>query len=139
MAVVGFRKLELLFRKAASLDIKKNHAKDISEFVEQKLVDLLIAAERNAKMNARDVILEPDLPITKGLQEVIIEFRKLEEEIDLRDVLSFLATIQKYYRFSDLFLSHHNMFFNRSSIQSTDAGNFFIGSVALIELFAVCL
>jgi len=93
MAVVGFTKLELLFRKAASLDIKKNHAKEITDFVEQKLADFLIAAQRNAKMNARDVIMEPDLPITKGLQEVIIEFRKLEEVIDVDDVLNFLAAV----------------------------------------------
>jgi len=92
MAVVGFTKLESLFRKAAGLDIKKGHAKDITDIVEQKLVDLLIAGERNANMNGRDVIWEADLPITKGLQETIIEFRKLEEEIDLQDVLNVLTT-----------------------------------------------
>jgi len=92
MAVVGFTKLEALFRKAASLDIKKGHAKDITDIVEQKLVDLLIAGERNANMNGHDVIGESDLPITKGLQETIIAFRKLEEEIDLQDVLDTLTT-----------------------------------------------
>jgi hypothetical protein len=92
MAVVGFTKLEALFRKAAGLDIHKGHAKDITDIVEQKLVDLLIAGERNANMNGRDVIWEADLPITKGLQETIIEFRKLEEEIDLQDVLNMLTT-----------------------------------------------
>jgi len=93
MAVVGFKKLEMLFRKAASLDIKKNHAKEITDTVEQKLTDILIAAERNAKMNGRDVIWEADLPITKGLQETIISFKKLEEAVDVKDVLDFLATI----------------------------------------------
>ncbi len=92
MAVVGFTKLESLFRKAAGLDIKKGHAKDITDIVEQKLVDLLIAGERNANMNGRDVIWEADLPITKGLQETIIAFKKLEEEIDLQDVLDTLTT-----------------------------------------------
>jgi hypothetical protein len=92
MAVVGFTKLETLFRKAAGLDIHKGHAKDITDIVEQKLVDLLIAGERNANMNGRDVIWEADLPITKGLQETIIEFRKLEEEIDLKDVINMLTT-----------------------------------------------
>ena len=92
MAVVGFTKLEALFRKAASLDIKKGHAKDITDIVEQKLVDLLIAGERNANMNGRDVIWEADLPITKGLQETIIEFRKLEEEIPVEDVIEMLTT-----------------------------------------------
>jgi hypothetical protein len=92
MAIVGFTKLEALFRKAASVDIKKGHAKDITDIVEKKLVDLLIAGERNANMNGRDVIWEADIPVTKGLQETIIEFRKLEEEIDLQDVLDTLTT-----------------------------------------------
>ncbi len=92
MAVVGFTKLEALFRKAASLDIKKGHAKAITDIVEEKLVDLLVAAERNANMNGRDVIWEADLPITKGLQESIVLFKKLEEEVSLDDVLAFLTT-----------------------------------------------
>jgi len=92
MAIIGFTKLEALFRKAASLDIHKNHAKEITNFVEKKLVDLLIASERNTNMNGRDVILESDLPITKGLQETIIEFKKLDEELSLDDILNQLAT-----------------------------------------------
>ena len=93
MAVVGFTKLEALFRKAASIDIKKGHAKDITDIVEAKLVDLLIAAERNANMNGRDVIWASDLPITKGLQETIISLRKLEEEIEIDNILEFLTTV----------------------------------------------
>jgi len=104
MAVVGFTKLEALFRKAASIDIKKGHAKEITDIVEAKLVDLLIAGERNANMNGRDVIWEADLPITKGLQETIISLKKLEEEIELSDILEFLTTIPplKYALASDL-------------------------------------
>jgi hypothetical protein len=104
MAVVGFTKLEALFRKAASIDIKKGHAKEITDIIETKLVDLLIAGERNANMNGRDVIWEADLPITKGLQETIISLKKLEEEIELNDVLEFLTTVPplKYALASDL-------------------------------------
>ena len=93
MAVVGFTKLEALFRKAASLDIHKGHAKEITDIVEKKLHDLLLAAERNANMNGRDVIWESDLPITKGLQETIIAFKKLEEELSIDDILAFLASV----------------------------------------------
>ena len=93
MAIIGFTKLEALFRKAASLDIDKGHAKEITDIVEKKLVDLLIAGERNANLNGRDVIREGDLPITKGLQETIIAFKKLEEEIDVQDVLNYLTTV----------------------------------------------
>ena len=93
MAIIGYTKLEALFRKAASLDIEKGHAKEITDVIEKKLVDMLLAGERNAKLNGRDVIWEGDLPITKGLQETIIEFKKLEEEIDLQGVLDYLTTI----------------------------------------------
>jgi len=93
MAIIGFTKLEALFRKAASLDIDKGHAKEITDIVEKKLVDFLLAGERNANLNGRDVIWEADLPITKGMQESIIEFKKLEEAIDLQDVLNYLTTI----------------------------------------------
>jgi len=104
MAVVGFTKLEALFRKAASLDIHKGHAKDITDIVEKKLHDLLLAGERNANMNGRDVIWESDLPITKGLQETIISFKKLEEELPIEDILNYLSTVPplKYPLSADL-------------------------------------
>ncbi|WP_456430848.1 DUF1931 family protein [Nitratifractor sp.] len=93
MAIVGFTKLEALFRKAASLDIDKSDAKAITDIVEKKLVDFLLAGERNANLNGRDVIREGDLPLTKGMQETIIAFKKLEEAIDVEDILNYLTTI----------------------------------------------
>jgi len=104
MAVVGFTKLEALFRKAASLDIHKGHAKEITDIVEKKLHDLLLAGEISANMNGRDVIWLSDLPITKGLQETIISFRKLEEELPVEDILNFLSTVPplKYPLAADL-------------------------------------
>jgi hypothetical protein len=104
MAVVGFTKLEALFRKAASLDIHKGHTKEVTDIVEKKLHDLLLAAERNANINGRDVIWESDLPITKGMQESIIEFKKLDEELNIDDVLQFLSAIPplKYPLVADL-------------------------------------
>ncbi len=104
MAVIGVTKLEALFRDAASLDIKKGHTKDIIDIVEAKLLDMLIAAERNANMNGRDVIMESDLPITKGLQESIIQFKKLESELELKDILEYLTTVPplKYPLSADL-------------------------------------
>ena len=92
MAVIGFHKLEELFRKGASLDIKKGHAKDITDIVEEKLYDLLLMGQKAAKYNGRDVIWKYDLPITKGLEETINEFKKLEHELDLEDILERLAT-----------------------------------------------
>ncbi|SMP18498.1 protein of unknown function [Desulfurobacterium pacificum] len=92
MAVVGFAKLEALFRKAASLDIDKNKAKEITDIVEKKLYDLLLIGERNASFNNRDVIWECDVPLTKGFLESMQKFRDLEEALELKDVLDFLAT-----------------------------------------------
>jgi hypothetical protein len=93
MSVTGFTKLEALFRKVASIDIKKGHAKDIIDVIETKLVDLLIAAERNANMNGRDVIWESDLPITKGLQETMITLKDINNEIGIHDFLESVTSI----------------------------------------------
>jgi len=92
MAVMGFHKLEELFRRGASLDIKKGHAKEVTDIVEQKLYDLLLMGQKAAKYNGRDVIWKYDLPITKGLEESINEFKKLEQELELQDILDRLAT-----------------------------------------------
>ncbi|OMH40503.1 DUF1931 family protein [Desulfurobacterium indicum] len=92
MAIVGFGKLETLFRKAAGLDIDKNKAKAITDIVEKKLYDLLLIGERNAKYNGRDVIWECDVPLTKGFLETIQKFKELEEQLELQDILDFLAT-----------------------------------------------
>ncbi len=97
MAVVGFHRLEELFREGASLDIKKGHAKEILDIVEQKLYDLLLVGQKNAKYNGRDVIFKSDLPITKGLEETIDAFKKLEQEIVLQDILDTLATYPPLY------------------------------------------
>ncbi|RUM61017.1 MAG: hypothetical protein DSY66_03075 [Persephonella sp.] len=93
MAIVGVSKLEALMRKAASLDIDKNKAKEITDIVEKKLYDLLLIGERNASYNARDVIWESDVPLTKGFLESLQKFKNLEEEIAVKDVLDFLATM----------------------------------------------
>ena len=92
MAVVGFTKLQEIFRKGASLDIHKGHAKEVTDIVEQKLYDMLVIAQKNAKYNGRDVIWVADLPITKGFEETIDQFKKLEEEIVVKDVTEMLAT-----------------------------------------------
>jgi len=97
MAVVGFHRLEELFRRGAGLDIKKGHAKAITDVVEDKLYDLLLMGQVTAKYNGRDIIWKYDLPITKGLEETIDEFKKLQQEISLKDVLDRLATHPPLY------------------------------------------
>lgn len=76
MSLMGIARFERFFRSAANLHVDKADFKRYSDFVNGKIYDLLIRGQATAKANDR-LIIEPfDLPITKGLQERIHEFRK---------------------------------------------------------------
>lgn len=92
MAVMGIPQFERFFRATAELDVDKNDIKRYSDFVHGEIHDLLIIGQATAKANVRDVIEPWDLPITKGLQERIHEFEKIDEEIELQPLLEDLAT-----------------------------------------------
>jgi hypothetical protein len=89
--VMGVARFERFFRIAAGLDVDKADLKRYGEFVDQKLYDPLLRGEAAAKANGRDIVEPFDLPITKGLQESIHEFRKIDEEIALKPILDALA------------------------------------------------
>jgi len=91
--VVGFKKLEDVFRKAAGIDLDKSKADEIVDIIEKKFHDMLLVAVEKAGYNGRDVIMEPDMPVTKGFEESLREFKKLEEEVDIQDVLKFLEQV----------------------------------------------
>ncbi len=91
--VVGFKKLEAVFRKAAGIDLDKSKADEIIDIIEKKFHDMLLVAVEKAGYNGRDVIMEPDMPVTKGFEESLRQFRELEEEVDIQDVLQFLEQI----------------------------------------------
>jgi hypothetical protein len=86
MVATNISRFERFFRQAAGIDVDKNDLKRHDDFVDQKLYDLLLRGEANAKANNRDVIEVWDLPITKGLQERVHEFDKLDEDIQLSSV-----------------------------------------------------
>ncbi|WP_344639142.1 DUF1931 family protein [Kitasatospora cystarginea] len=88
---MGVPKFERFFRAAAGLDVHKNDLKRYNDFVDAKLYDLFLIGAANAKANNRDIIEPQDLPVTKGLQESIHAFNKLEEGIELRPLLDQLA------------------------------------------------
>lgn len=90
--VIGAKRLEALLRRVAGLNVDKNDIKRLTDLVGRKLNDLLVVGVRNASYNGRDIVMEPDLPITKGLQESLRQFRELEEEIELQPILDHLAT-----------------------------------------------
>jgi len=80
--VVGFKKLETVFKKAAGIDLDKSKAEKITDIVEKKFHDLLLIAVEKAGYNKRDIIVESDMPITKGFEESLRQFKELEEEVD---------------------------------------------------------
>lgn len=92
MPVFGVARLERFFRLAAELDVDKDDLKRFSDFVERKLYDLLVMGQATASANLRDLVEPYDLPITKGIQENIHEFRKMDEEIELKPILDRLAS-----------------------------------------------
>lgn len=91
MPPTGIPQFQRLFRAAASLDIDKDDLKRYDDFVDGKIYDLILIGQAHAKANARDIIQPHDLPVTKGLQESVHEFRELEEEIELESLLERLA------------------------------------------------
>jgi Domain of unknown function (DUF1931) len=97
-SVMGISNFERFFRRAASLDVDKDDLGRYSDFVNHKLYDLLVIGEAHASDNQRDVVEPSDLPITKGLQESIHEFRGLDEEVELRPILEQLAMLPQLDR-----------------------------------------
>jgi hypothetical protein len=76
---------ERFFRSVAQLKVDKNDVKRFREFVDEMVDSIAIAGRNSARWNDRDVIAPQDLPITKGLQERMREFGKLETAGDMRD------------------------------------------------------
>ena len=87
MPVMGATRFERFFRTAASLDVDKSDLKRYDEFLDRKIHDLFVVAKATAKANGRDVIEPRDLPITKGLQERMHEFLKLDEDLEVVPLL----------------------------------------------------
>src|SRR3981189_3482141 len=85
--VQGTHQIERFFRVAAGLEVDKEDIKRYYEFVDQKIADLLLMAQRTAKANDRIRVEPRDLPITKGLQESIHAFKALDLDIGLERVL----------------------------------------------------
>jgi hypothetical protein len=83
----GIPAFERFFRSVASIKIHKNDVRRFREFVDEQIDDIAIAGRNSAKWNGRDVVVVQDLPITKGVQERMREFDKLEEAEEIRELL----------------------------------------------------
>jgi hypothetical protein len=88
-------KFERFFRLAASLDIDKEDLRRYEEFINRKINDFVVRAEGIAKANVRDIIMPFDLAVTKGLQERMHEFRKLDAEVGLQEELDKLVKLPR--------------------------------------------
>jgi histone H3/H4 len=91
MVVTSAATFERFFREAADLDVDKSDLKRYQAFVRDKIADLLTIAQARAKADDRDVIEQRDLPITKGLQESIHRFRRLDLGAEMRPMLEEIA------------------------------------------------
>jgi hypothetical protein len=93
MPVMGVVKFERFFRAAGGVSVDREDIKRYLDFVNDAIYDLLIIGQATAKANARDIIEPWDLPITKGLQECVHAYQRLEleEQIELKPLLEDLA------------------------------------------------
>lgn len=83
----GIPVFERFFRTVASIQTDKSDSRWFREFVDQQIDDIAIAGRNSARSNGRDVISPQDLPITKGIQERMREFDKLDEAGEIRELL----------------------------------------------------
>jgi hypothetical protein len=85
--MAGIPEWERFFREAASIDVDKADVERFRTFVDEKVDDIAVAGRDAARWNGRDVIAPQDLPITKGLQERMREFGKLDVAGEVREML----------------------------------------------------
>jgi uncharacterized protein DUF1931 len=90
--VIDYDPLKKFLRRSAGIDIDKSDMKRLNDLIGSKLNDLLVIGVRNASYNDRDIVMEPDLPLTKGFLERRQEFRKFDEAMGLKPILEHLAT-----------------------------------------------
>jgi hypothetical protein len=90
---IGVSNFERFFRAAASLDVDKDDLRRYEDFVNRKVRDLLLIGRAAARANGRDIIEPWDLPITKGLQETIHDFRGMDEAAEVRPMLEQIVAI----------------------------------------------
>jgi hypothetical protein len=83
----GIPLFERFFRSVGGVDIDKDDIRRFRELVDEQIDAIAIAGRNSAKWNGRDVIAPQDLPITRGLQERMREFDKVDEADEIRDLL----------------------------------------------------
>ncbi|MGH3621410.1 MAG: DUF1931 family protein [Sciscionella sp.] len=93
MPVIGATRFQQLFRAAAGLNVNKSDVRRYEDFLNRKLLDLFLMAMATAKWNGRDVIGPSDVPVSKGLQENIHDFGKLDTDGQLTQMLQHVVAL----------------------------------------------
>jgi hypothetical protein len=89
--IIGYNRLKNFLHRSAGINIDKNDMDRLSDLIVKKLNDLLVIGVRNASYNDRDIVMEPDLPLTKGFLEHMQDFRRYDEQLELKPILEHLA------------------------------------------------
>lgn len=84
--------MEELVRRVSGLVFDKSDLQRLSDLVDDKLYDLLLVGVQHASYNNRDLIMEPDLPLTRGLRENMEDFALYEEELEVAPILEDLTS-----------------------------------------------
>jgi hypothetical protein len=87
----GYPWLHTLLERTSGLDFDDTQLARIEDIAERKLIDLFDVAEEAAMANGRGRVLRHDLPLTKGLQIVLLEVEDIAREFQLQPLLLFLA------------------------------------------------
>jgi hypothetical protein len=87
----GYPWLHTLLERGSGLDFDEAQIARIEDLAERKLVDLFDVGEDAAIANGRGRVQLQDLPLTKGLQILMLEVVDIAREFQLEPLLVFLA------------------------------------------------
>jgi hypothetical protein len=87
----GYPWLHALLERTTGLELDETQIARIEDIAEQKLVDLFDVAEEVALANGRTRVLRHDLPLTKGVQLLLLEVADIAREFQLEPLLAFLS------------------------------------------------
>ena len=87
MTQSAVHKFERFFRKAAGLDVDKADIGRYQDFVNRKLSDMLLMGQVTAMANGHIAIEPHDLPVTKGLQESVHAYRRIDAELEVTPLI----------------------------------------------------
>ena len=77
--IMGYTRMKEFLRRSAGVDIDKSDMDRLTDLIGRKLNDLLVIGVRNASYNNRDIVMEPDLPLTKVFSSTSRSFAAMKK------------------------------------------------------------